>query len=379
MYFRLNPECYFIRGKKRGAIYDLIDAKIYALNQQETEIVTSCEKNNPAQKDEKFLVELKQLRLGNFYHSRVYIQKLRVGSPVKEFEASPPVLFRAFLEINNSCNRDCWFCGYYGIKRSLGCMGCNKWKENGRSLSVERWKKVIDELRDLDCKDIFITGGDLTLVWDRTIDILDYANGKFDNIYITLHQQSLSSDKMNDLENKANVIVQTDDFNNLQSKELTSLLIMKPENWGDASNMEDKNIMYDFVIEDGISLPNNLPITSNKKISGVNLYQFLNNLEYHPCLGHTLAICYNGNVIPCPMMRSHSFGNVNTRELYTIFKMGMEEIDNFWKLNLDQIEKCTGCEFRYACSDCRALEESLTGKLEGKGMCSYDPEEGEWG
>jgi hypothetical protein len=69
MYFRLNPECYFIRGKKRGAIFDLIDAKIFALNQQETEILTSSEKNIPIPVDENFLKVLKGLRLGNFYHS----------------------------------------------------------------------------------------------------------------------------------------------------------------------------------------------------------------------------------------------------------------------------------------------------------------------
>ena len=81
MYFRLNPECYLIRGKKLGAIFDLIDHKIYALNELETEIVTSCEKNNSIQGERKFLNELKQLCLGNFYSNRSYIQKLRVGSP----------------------------------------------------------------------------------------------------------------------------------------------------------------------------------------------------------------------------------------------------------------------------------------------------------
>lgn len=34
-------------------------------------------------------------------------------------------------------------------------MGCNKWKENGSALSIEKWKIVIDGLRDLRCRDIF--------------------------------------------------------------------------------------------------------------------------------------------------------------------------------------------------------------------------------
>lgn len=78
------------------------------------------------------------------------------------------------------------------------------------------------------------------------------------------------------------------------------------------------------------------------------------------------------------MMRNHSFGNVKTEELYSIFERRMGDIDKFWKLNLDKIEKCSGCEFRYVCADCRALEEELTGKIDGKMLCSYDPVKGTW-
>ena len=70
------------------------------------------------------------------------------------------------------------------------------------ALSIERWKNVIDGLRDLHCRDIFITGGDLTLAWDNTLEILDYASRKFSNIYTILHQQSISSEKLDDLTTK---------------------------------------------------------------------------------------------------------------------------------------------------------------------------------
>lgn len=94
--------------------------------------------------------DFKKLRLGNFYLNKIYVQKLRIGSPPIEEQqiGNPPKLYRAFLEINNSCKRDCWFCGYYGIRRSLGCMGCNKWNQNGEPLPTEKWKKLIDDLRN---------------------------------------------------------------------------------------------------------------------------------------------------------------------------------------------------------------------------------------
>jgi len=379
MYFRLNPECYFIKGCRCGAIYDLIEGNIYALDSEETKIVESCEKNKIVEKENEFLRNLKKLCLGNFYDKIVYIEKIRLGSPIEENQPGhPPQLNRAFLEINNSCSRNCWFCGYHGIKRSWGCMGCNKWNEDGETLTTERWREIIDELKDLDCKGIFITGGDLTLAWDKTMDILDYADGKFERTYITLHEQSFSEKIAKDLTNKAQPTIQAEKLDSIQSEDLIFLLTVRPEEFKNLKDINGKNVMIDFVSEDFSSLPPDMPLTSKRKIAKESMYQFFHNIKYHPCISNTLTISHTGNVLPCPMMRDHVLGNVRDRELYTIFEKGKEEIDKFWNLTLDNIEKCRDCEFRYACNDCRALEEKLTGKLTGKRLCNYEPKEGKW-
>lgn len=380
MYFRLNPECYFIRGTKQGAIFDLIDEKIYILDQQETDIITSCERNNPVEIPNKFLVKLKETCLGNFYPKKVYVPRLRVrpGTLKGDSNQGPLELHRVSLEINNLCNRDCWFCGYYGIKRNLGCMGCNKWKDDGKILSLERCLNVIDELSDLDCKNLYLTGGDLTLTWQRAMDILDYAKEKFEGIFITLHQQSISTNLLNDLTGKANVIIQADKFKNIPFKDATILLMTTHNDLEKNGTIEDENAIKSFAIGDHNLLPNDLPIISRSKVSPVDMRKFLNNIEHHPCLSHTLAICYNGNVIPCPMMRKHSLGNISDIGLSTIIEKNWESINNYWNLNLDKIEKCTCCEFRYTCSDCRALEEAITKRLDGKLLCNYNPNEAKW-
>jgi len=259
LYFRLNPECYFIRGVECGAIFDLIENKIYALNQKETQMVTLMEKDEPVRQDEEFLDELMRLRLGNYYRSRMYIQKLRIGSPL-ENPGLPPQLDRAFLGLNNSCNRNCWFCGYYGMRRSLGCLGCNKWKENGRALGVEKWKEIIDGLKDLDCKDIYITGGDLALSWKKAIDVLDYAHGKFNDIYIILHYQSISSEMVQSLENRAKIIVQSEVSKNPGFNGSFTLLVVSPDDLEHASTINGKNILKDYALRDGEPLSNGLPI-----------------------------------------------------------------------------------------------------------------------
>jgi len=383
MYFRLNPECHFIKGEVRGAIYDLIDGKICSLDQKETKLIASCENNEPICDDEDLLRNLRDVHVGNMYNNKVYIKKLYFGSPsLISPEGSPPELQRAYLEINNSCNRNCWFCGYYGIKRSMGCMGCNKWKDNNESLTLKRWEKLLEELNDLGCKEIFLKGGDLTLSWNNTKSILDYAKDMFDTIYITLHKLSLSDSIVNDLDDKINIIIQSENLNELSSRShaYAGLLTIKPEDWRNnkdaIGNVANKDIMVDFVIDDANQLVNNIK-TMPKNMS-LDVQKFTNSLKYHPCIGHTITITHSGDTIPCPMMRTHKLGNIKDKELYTIFENANGDIYKFWGLNLNNIEKCKVCEYRYACNDCRALEESLTGRLDGKVLCGYNPKNGEW-
>jgi radical SAM protein with 4Fe4S-binding SPASM domain len=375
MYFRLNSECYFVRGKGLSAIYDLIDEKIYTLDPQETNILASCEENNSVSEDERILRELKALRLGNFYPNKIYVTKLRDRS-FRESDVNPPELNRAFLELNNICKRDCWFCGYHGVKRSAGCIGCNKWKEKGENLTTKRWMEILDELSKLECQNIFLKGGDLTLSWDSTMDILDHASGMFSNIYITLHQQSISETIMDDLANKSKLIIQTENLKNTLSDDIIYLLTLKPEERIklENDNVEFKNKIIDFVIDDAISLRK----SKQMAFMTADISTFCHKMKYHPCLGCTIAISFDGRFMPCPMMRNRSFGNVRNKPLHTIFETKMNDLNKFWMLNLDNIDKCKDCEFRYACGDCRALEEKLTGKIDGKVTCSYDPLEGKW-
>ena len=109
--------------------------------------------------------------------------------------------------------------------------------------------------------------------------------------------------------------------------------------------------------------------SSKSEIAKGYMYQFFHNITYHPCIGNALSLSHTGRVHPCPMMRTHVLGDGWDRALYAILERGKEELDKFWNLTLDSREKCGYCEFRYACDDWGALEEKLTGKLEGKRLC----------
>ena len=373
MYFRLNPECYFIKGYNNAAIYDIITCKIYSLSKIETELLEQCEKNEPLDDKLDFLEELKKLCLGDFYHKKKYIHKLK-ASPLftNEEIRNPPPFYRAFLEINNECHIECDLCELNRINRLKGCMGCNIWDENSESLPLHLWKKLILEIGRLGCQDVFIKGGDITLDWKKTMEIVNIACQEISNVYVILHSKTVTKSIIQNLEDKAKIIIQTDDIKNIDLNYI-NILTLRPDKWNTPIESH-KNLIIDHVMVTS-NTTMNLP---QKTFPSKNVFEFLNNMEFHPCLGHTLTICFDGKVLSCPMMRDHIFGNIKNSSISIIFKEKMDEINKLWKLNLNKIDKCNKCEFRYACDDCRAIEESLTKKLSGKKLCVYDPKKGEW-
>jgi radical SAM protein with 4Fe4S-binding SPASM domain len=378
MYFRLNPECFLIDGKNQGAIYDLIEGTVYSLNPEETIILRDCEKNLAVDPNNSFLSDLEKKCLGTFYENQVFIEKLRIGSPIEEFQPGrPPQFSRAFLEINNTCERTCRYCGFFGIHRSMGCMGCNIWDEPGQEISIGRWKNLIHELEDLDCKMVYFTGGDLTKDWERTLTLIDHAEGRFRNIFVCLKSDSLSGTIKKDLAQKATPIVQTDKLEEIP-KEDPYVLTLPQDTSEEKMACFPQNGAIEFLIEEYQQIPLWSPLTSKKKIPGTSVNAFYHNKKAHPCLGNSLAITWRGDVLPCLLMRKHVLGNIQNMEMYSVFQKNIKGIHKFWEMHLGSIEKCEMCEFRYTCMDCRALEESLTGNIIGKALCNYDPTTGHW-
>lgn len=318
MYFRLNSECYFIRGAQCGAIYDLIEGNIYSLDPQESEIIQKCENNAIINPSDIFLVKLKEQCLGNFYEKPVYIEKIRFGSPIFNHQpGSPPILHRAFLEINNTCDKSCWYCGFNGIHRSNGCYGCNKWDESGEELRISRWKQIIDELSDLECQSLFITGGDLTHAWNKTLDIINYAQSSFDKIFICINKNNLNENFIRDIQFKAIPIIQTDSATNIDDENFFLVTVDIDTNFEIPE--KKKSVIFDYISRDFCSPNTRKILHPSKNIPKTDIFRFSHNKKFHPCLGNSLTITWNGEVLPCPMLRTCSAGNIQSAPLYSIF------------------------------------------------------------
>jgi radical SAM protein with 4Fe4S-binding SPASM domain len=378
MYFRLNPECYFIKGDLTGAIYDLIEGDIYALSPCESRLIETCENNGEIDPADPFLRQLKERTVGNFYEKKVFIEKLRLGSPTSDYQpGKPPSLVRAFLEIGNRCSQSCWYCGRHGISRSMGCLGCNIWDEYGIPVDIERWKGLIDELHRLQCQALFIKGGNLAMVGEKTCRILEHAQGKFEKIFIIGHRNHFSEDLLDYLTTKGTLILQTDRISEVDTRNLC-LLVSEYQKTGDLPARLPDNVILDIVSETFFPPHPESLLDSKRKIAMTNLEQFMHNNKLHPCLANSITITWSGEVLPCSMMRNYSLGNIRDRKIWTFLKGTEGSIQEFWKINLNTLNKCSKCEFRYVCTDCRALETAISGNLCNKVLCNYEPSKGSW-
>lgn len=91
----------------------------------------------------------------------------------------------------------------------------------------------------------------------------------------------------------------------------------------------------------------------------------------HQCFGRKIYISADLTVYPCVMERRFSHGNLKYNSLEKILR---QDIMSF---NKTRIETCSGCEFRYACHDCRP--DSITNDIYAKPYyCTYDVEHGCW-
>jgi SPASM domain peptide maturase of grasp-with-spasm system len=112
---------------------------------------------------------------------------------------------------------------------------------------------------------------------------------------------------------------------------------------------------------------------SEGSLSAPSAWLYSELRHFNGCLNRKVAIRADGQICNCPSMRT-TFGSELSR-LDEIVKS--REFQRPWSINKDVIGVCSGCEFRYVCTDCRAyLGDDLS--TEKPARCHYDPAAGRW-
>lgn len=105
------------------------------------------------------------------------------------------------------------------------------------------------------------------------------------------------------------------------------------------------------------------------KYLNLELHHFLESKSYNSCLNRKISVDSDGNIKNCPSLKT-SYGSIFTTNIKEV--LAQKEFSKVWNLRKDDIDDCKVCEFRHACTDCRAyLEADISYKKPAK--CNYNP------
>jgi SPASM domain peptide maturase of grasp-with-spasm system len=116
-------------------------------------------------------------------------------------------------------------------------------------------------------------------------------------------------------------------------------------------------------------------MVTQKYLTPPSVGTFFEAKSFNGCLNRKISIDASGNIRNCPSMKD-SYGNVrNSSLLDAVHAVGFKDK---WGVSKDHISVCRDCEFRYACSDCRAYLENPDDGFSKPLKCGYDPYSGVW-
>lgn len=399
----INKNCKYIKGAKNAAIYKLETGEVFALNEIAKSILDKFLNNEnciSTKKEKDFINDL-------FILGLISRQSFKMDN--NEAFAKPKTSIKyAWLELTSLCNLKCIHCyGEFGV--------CNTKKTD--IMSVEDWKKVIDNLIKLNCTGIQFIGGE-PMIYNGFWELLEYVRKcgmKRIDVFTNatcINDLNLKKLKENNVSIRVSLYGHTADIhervtgikNSFEKTQralkllkeynipTTIAIIMMKENENELLNIKNyiRNLGYKYTGFDVIR-PSCQNFNSDfHKVSNIellkeryNIYpkftvtekQFNLNKWYNSCWNSKLAITSNGDVIPCIFARDDMVGNVKKDEFRNILK----QIEDKWLITKDKVEVCKDCEFRYACHDCRPLAKAINGNTYSKyPRCCYDPYKGTW-
>ena len=111
------------------------------------------------------------------------------------------------------------------------------------------------------------------------------------------------------------------------------------------------------------------------KYFSINLDTFSEAQKHNTCLNCKVSLNKVGQIKNCPSM-DKTFGDFRKVSIQNV--LDKNEIKEDWNISKDEIEICKDCEYRYACTDCRAFTDEKSNKYSRPSRCNYNPYQGMW-
>jgi len=144
---------------------------------------------------------------------------------------------------------------------------------------------------------------------------------------------------------------------------------------------------YNSARTEGSNLTNGLIVTKQvidykyscgnigESFFSANIHSYRLSRQFNNCLYKKISITNCGSIKLCPSIKD-VLGNICEDSFYHV---AISSIQNeFAKITKSKVDTCKVCEFRYACSDCRAFLTNPEDKYSKPLKCGYDPYKGSW-
>ena len=401
MDYLISEKIIFVEGYKNAAIYDLVNKKVYLMNNIAKDIIIRVILHG-----ELPLSEIESDYIESLVSNSLYERNFKIKEYSIEHHCIPNLYF-VWLEITHACNLKCLHC-YEGETH----------KQSGNSLLIDDWINIVNQLIDVGCRRIQFIGGEPCL-FTKLVPLLDYVGKKgFESITIFTNA-TMMTDELIDciINNKINVrfslyghtaqihdaitqidgsfektVINVKRLLKLKIKVSPAVIIMRnnqdhiDEIKAFIESLGLKYMGYDVIrnIYGGkqpyYAPTNEVVINNSKRIKPeffITEEMFNNAYQTNTCWYGKFAITETGIVIPCVFERNIILGDVKKQSIQEILES--ETLKKYWFLTIDQVKICKDCEFRYACIDCRPLGIASCGDMYDKNTrCIYNPQTGEW-
>ena len=256
------------------------------------------------------------------------------------------------------------FSELYGIPRSMGCIGNNRFILRREPLSLERIYELVDEFKRLNGSELWLTNYDDV---ETLLNVASYAlNSGVEEVYAVVLLDDLDDTvPMEGVRFVAELRYSPENFKKLLSYPWLhgALVIVEPEKLDDV--LRDSGLFHGKVYVDVL-----FPRSARRlNFNVIELRRIFNPSveKYHDCLAGTIAVTADGYLLPCPLLRNYVVVDLKEKGLRDGLRK--KRLRNFWKLTKDSVEGCSKCPFKYICHDCRALEYQATGDILGMEYC----------